>query len=198
MSAEKIVLKAYLQDQREALVWKLDGLGERDLRWPMTQTGTNLLGLVKHVASTEAGYLGEVFGTPFPDPLPWFEPEAEDNADMWATAEESREWVLDFYQRVWAHSDRTIESLDLDATGQVPWWRAERRSVTMQQILVHVIAETARHAGHADLVRELIDGRAGLVDGNTNLPDQEVQWWSDYRAKLERTAEAVGESSAGN
>ena len=128
-------------------------------------TGTNLLGLVKHVASVEAGYFGETFGRPFAEPLPWLDEDAEPNADMWATAEESREDIVDLYRRVWAHSDATIDALALDAIGHVPWWPPERNEVTLHRILVHMIAETNRHAGHADIVRELIDGAAGLRAG---------------------------------
>ncbi|MEA2499798.1 MAG: hypothetical protein QOH26_2203, partial [Actinomycetota bacterium] len=96
----KSALHRYLKRGREAVVWKLDGLGEYDLRRPLTPTGTNLLGLVKHLASVEAGYFGETFGRPFPEPLPWLEEGAEPNADMWATTEESRDDIVDFYQRV--------------------------------------------------------------------------------------------------
>lgn len=190
MLGPKEILKQYLQVQRDALVWKVDGLGERDVRWPHTASGTNLLGLVKHVGSMEFGYFGLVFGRPAEQALPWLEPEAEDNADMWATADESLGWVVDFYRRAWAHADATIDALDLDAPGVVPWWSPAKREVTLHQILVHVIAETARHAGHADIVRELIDGRLGLRQDNTNMPDQERAWWSDYVEKLKRTAES--------
>src|ERR671914_2441481 len=107
----KVHLKRYLQTAREAMLWKLDGLDEYEIRRPSTPTGTNLLGLVKHLASVEAGYFGATFGRPFPEPLPWYEDDAEPNADMWATADESREQVVGFYRRVWSHSDATIASL---------------------------------------------------------------------------------------
>jgi hypothetical protein len=112
-----------------------------------------LLGLVKHVAGVEAGYLGEVFGRPFNEPLPWLEDDAEVNADMWATPDQSRESIVELYQRVWVHSDATVDALALDAVGRVPWWPDGRSEVTLHRILVHMIAETHRHAGHADLVR---------------------------------------------
>lgn len=185
-------LKRYLQLAREALVWKLDGLSEYDARRPLTPTGTNLLGLIKHVASVEAGYLGETFGRPFPESLPWFDEGAEPNADMWATAEESREDIVGLYRRVWAHSDATIDALDLDATGQVPWWPPERRQVTLHRILVHQIAETDRHAGHADIVRELIDSTAGLRADASNLPPGDAAWWEAYRAQVEQAARQAG------
>ena len=184
----KSVLQRYLQSAREALVWKLEGLSEYDVRRPMTRTGTNLLGLVKHVASVEAGYLGDTFGRPSPESLPWLDEDAEPNADLWATPEESREGIIDLYHRVWAHSDATIEALDLDAVGQVPWWPEERRQVTLQQILVHITTETHRHAGHADIVRELIDGAVGLRPGNDNMAPGDEAWWDEYRARLEGAA----------
>ncbi len=186
---EKAVLQRYLQRGREALLWKLEGLSEYDMRRPMTPTGTNLLGLVKHVASVEDGYLGATFDRPSDEALPWFADDAEANEDMWATADESSEQVIAFYRRVWAHSDRTVEELPLDAVGHVPWWPAERDTVTLQQILVHMIAENERHAGHADIVRELIDGAAGLRADNGNLPEQDAAWWQGYLARLEQAAQ---------
>ena len=173
-------------------MWKLDGLSEYDVRRPMVPTGTNLLGIVKHVASVEAGYFGETFGRPFPEPLPWLDDGAEPNADMWATAEESREQIVSLYRRVWAHSDATIEALPLDAIGQVPWWPPEHREVTLHWILVHMIAETDRHAGHADIVRELIDGAVGLRVGNDNMAPGDRAWWESYRRSLERVAKEAG------
>ncbi|NQX05295.1 DinB family protein [Rathayibacter sp. VKM Ac-2856] len=183
------ILLRYLQEGREALLQKLDGLGEYDLRRPLVPTGTNLLGLVKHVAGTEAGYLGAVFGRPFPEPMPWMEEDAEPNADMWATAEESSEQIVAQYRRVWAHSDATVAALSLDAPGHVPWWT--NRDVTLQRILVHITVETHRHAGHADLVRELIDGRVGLRTPGDNLPPVPAEWWPEHVARLEAVARAA-------
>ena len=187
-SDPKADLHRYLQVGREALLWKLDGLSEYDIRRPMAPTGTNLLGLVKHVASVEAGYFGDTFGRPFEEPLPWFEDGAEPNADMWATADESREQIVGLCHRAWAHSDATIDTLALDAIGHVQWWPDERSEVTLHQILIHMIAETHRHAGHADIIRELIDGAAGLRDGNDNLAPGDQKWWQSYRSRLEHVA----------
>jgi hypothetical protein len=182
----KRIVHRYLDEQRTALLAKLDGVSERDVRWPMTPTGTNLLGLVKHVASIELGYFGEVFDRPSHIPLPWFDDDAESNADMWATADESREEIITLYERAAAHADATIEALQLDSPGLVPWWPSERAQVTLHQIMVHVTAEIARHAGHADIIRELIDGNAGDNDGN--LPDQNAHEWASYRVRLEKAA----------
>jgi hypothetical protein len=179
------------------VLWKLDGLSEYDIRRPLVPTGTNLLGLVKHLASVEAGYFGETFGRPFPEPLPWFDDDAEPNADMWATADESREQIVGLYHRVQAHSDATIDALDLDAIGRVPSWPADRAEVTLHRVLVHVLSDTERHAGHADIVRELIDGAAGLRPGNDNLAPGDEAWWAEYRERLERVAkESMGETPA--
>jgi uncharacterized damage-inducible protein DinB len=192
-SAAKDDLRRYLVSAREALLWKLEGLSAYDRRRPLTPTGTNLLGLVKHVAGVSAEYLGSVFDRPFPEPLPWLDEGAEDNADMWATAEESTEQIVGLYRRVFEHGDATIYALDLDARGRVPWWPEERASVTLHQILVHLIAEINRHAGHADLVRELIDESAGLSARNSNLPQHDADWWKRYRARLEEAASSVSE-----
>jgi uncharacterized damage-inducible protein DinB len=187
----KADLHRYLQRGRDALLWKLDGLSEYDARRPMTPTGTNLLGLIKHVASVEAGYFGETFGRPFDEPMPWFAEDAEPNADMWATAEESRQYIVDLYHRTSEHADATINALTLDAVGHVPWWPAERSEVTLHRVLVHMIAETERHAGHADIVRELIDGAVGVRPDNDNMAPGDAESWQSYRTRLEQVARDV-------
>lgn len=192
-SDPKATLLRYLRTAREALLWKLDGVTEYDARRPMTPTGTNLLGLVKHVASVEAGYLGDCFGRPFPEKFPWFADDAEDNADMWATADQSRDDIVGLYHRVWEHSDETVRRLELDALGEVPWW-GDRGEVTLHQILVHITTETHRHAGHADIVRELIDGSTGLRADNSNLPEHDESWWTGYVSRLD----AVARQAAGS
>jgi uncharacterized damage-inducible protein DinB len=183
----KAELHLYLQRAREALLWKLEGLSEYDIRRPLTRTGTNLLGIVKHVASVELGYFGEVFGRPTDIELPWFEDGAEPNADMWATPEQSRAEIVDLYRRSWQLADDTIAALPLDAPGEVPWW-GDQSAVTLHRILVHMIAETQRHAGHADIVRELIDGTVGLRRDVDNMAPGDEAWWSEYRDRVERGA----------
>jgi hypothetical protein len=178
-------LHEYLRGARETLVWKLEGLDEYDIRRPLTRTGTNLLGLVKHSSGTELGYFGEVFGRAHDLSFPWLKAGGEPNADMWATPEESREEIVDFYRRVWTVADSTIAELPLDAVGRVPWWGDE---VTLHHVLAHVTAETQRHAGHADIVRELVDGAAGLLEGHDNLPPGDAAWWADHRDRVEAAA----------
>jgi uncharacterized damage-inducible protein DinB len=189
-SDPKQTLHRYLQYGRDALLWKLEGLPEFDIRRPLMPTGTNLLGLVKHLAYVEAAYFGQVFGRPY-DAAVQIDDADEPNCDMWATASETREQIADAYRQVWAHSDTTIRELPLDAAGRVSWWPEDQNPVTLHWILVHVATETHRHAGHADIVRELVDGAAGFRKDSPNLPDLGQTWWVEYRGKLERVAQEV-------
>lgn len=192
----KADLLRYLQAARDALLWKLEGLSEYDIRRPMTPTGTNLLGLVKHLAGVELGYFGDTFGRPFFDEPPtWYGMDAEDNADMWATPDESREQIVELYRAAWRHSDATIDELPLDTVGRVPWWPEHRREVTLHHVLVRVLGDTQRHAGHADIVRESLDGAVGWEVGNDSIPPGDGESWERHRDRLERAArEAQGHS----
>jgi hypothetical protein len=184
--------KLYLQGGRETLLWKLNGLSEYDIRRPLVPTGTNLLGLIKHAASWELVYFGDSFGRPSGESLPWFEDGAEPNADMWAAADETSEDIVGLYHRAWTHSDATIDALALDEIGHVPHWGVDGNEVTLNRILLHVIADTQRHAGHADIVRELIDGAVGLLEGSDNMPPGDREWWDNYRDRLESAARETG------
>jgi len=188
-SGPKADLHFYLQSARDALLWKLEGLSEYDIRRPLTPTGTNLLGLVKHAAGVELGYLGDTFGRPSGEALPWLDDGAEPNADMWVTADESREQIVDLYRRAWVHADATIDALALDTAGRVPWWPRERNEVTLHHAVVRVIADTHRHAGHADILRELMDGSVGMNKGNDGMGPGDPEWWENYRSRLERAAQ---------
>jgi hypothetical protein len=158
----KAALHRKLQLGREAMLAKLDGLGEHDRRRPMTPTGTNLLGLIKHLTGVEFVYFGDSFGRPMTQTMPCVvDGSIWEGADMWATPEESTEYITGLYRQAWAHGDETIASLDLDAPGSVPHWSAERRDTTLGVLLIRVLDDTARHAGHADILRELIDGENG-------------------------------------
>jgi uncharacterized damage-inducible protein DinB len=187
----KSTLVQYLREARESLLWKLDGLSERDLRLPRTATGTNLLGLVKHVTNVEAGFFGLVAEEPYPHPgdlVALTDEQTDPLEDMYATAQESAQEVVARYRRVQTFVDETIEQVPLEATAQVPWWPRSRRTITLHRILVHVTAEISRHAGHADILREGIDGAIGLRRENSNLPEGED--WPDYRERLVRIAES--------
>jgi uncharacterized damage-inducible protein DinB len=191
MNDPKTVLHRYLQQLRDDLIWKLDGLSERDARLPRTPTGNNLLGVVKHCLNVEAGYFGPTFGREFPTPddlvsMPTYDEDPQ--ADWYATEHETKDGLVDLYRRVGAFADETIEQLPLDATGRVPWWPADRADVTLQRIIVHVISDVARHAGHADIMREQHDNAIGLRQGKTDLPGDDYDWPA-YVGKLTALAD---------
>jgi hypothetical protein len=185
-------LHGRLRRDRQALLWKLDGLSAYDARRPLTSTGTNLLGLVKHVATVEARYFGEVFGRPSPEPLPpW---QDSDGSDLWAAEDETREQIVGFYRRTWARSDATIDALPLDAPGHVPWWPEPYADTNLFAVMVHVLGESVRHTGQADILREGLDGRTGLRAEHEKPIDEEAR--AAYRAKIELAARAAAPDDA--
>jgi uncharacterized damage-inducible protein DinB len=151
---EKHSLHVSLDRHRDAVLWKLEGLDDTNLRRAMTPSGTNLLGLVKHLAAVEYGWFCQTFGRQT-EPLP--DVEEDPNADMRARPEETTQDILAFYGRARAAADRVIEELELDQTGTA--WFGD--AVSLRWVLIHMVEETARHAGHVDIVRELIDGMTG-------------------------------------
>jgi uncharacterized damage-inducible protein DinB len=151
---EKQSLHVSLDRHRDAVLWKLEGLADDDLRRPMTQSGTNLLGLVKHLAAVEYGWFCDTFGRPT-EPLPFDDDDPD--ADLRVRADETTEDVLAFYARARAAADQAIDELDMESTGTA--WFGD--TVTLRWVLIHMVEETARHAGHVDIIRELIDGMTG-------------------------------------
>jgi len=194
MAESKAEHIAALEKLNRAVLSKLDGLGEYDLRRPMTPTGSNLLGIVKHLAAVQGGYFGDTFGRPWPEPQAWFDEGAEVNADMFATAEETSDGVLDFYRRSWTHANETFAVTDLDDTGNVPWWPAEQGQPTLRTIMLHMTVETARHAGHLDIIRELIDGQRGRFPDDASIPGADEIDWQAYVAKVDAAARAAAAS----
>ena len=185
----KTELHHKLQAARAGVLSKLEGLSEYDMRRPMTGTGTNLLGLVKHLAGLEYGYLGESFNRPSPEVMSWIEDDSIwEGADMWATSSESSEYLIGLYGRACAHADRTITELDLQSPGQVAHWPEDRRDTTLGFLLIRMVAETAQHAGHADIVRELIDGYAG--PDNAAIGEEA---WREYVGRIQAAAETFDE-----
>ena len=184
MADVKSELHRVLRISQASMLSKLEGLSEYDLRRPMTPTATNLLGLVKHLAGVEYVYLGESFGRPGPDTLSWVEDDSIwDGADMWATADESSDDLIALYRRACEHGDKTIAELDLDSPASVAHWPEERRHTTLDVLLIRMVSETAQHAGHADIIRELIDGR-------TNDDPTDAATWEQYRARVQSAADS--------
>ncbi len=177
-------LHRYLQESRDGVLATLCGLPEFDRRRPLTPSGTNLLGLVKHLVGIEFGYLGDSVGRPGPV-LPWYEDGSVwENGDMWAKADEATEYLVGLYRQAWVHSDESLATLGLDAPARVAWWPAERADTTLGSLVVRVVAETARHAGHCDIVRELIDGHSS--SGSDQIGD--TKFWAAHVAKVENAA----------
>ena len=185
---DKETLQRYLTTQRNALLSKLDGLDEYDARRPMVPTGTNLLGIVKHVAFVQLGYLGDCFGRPSGIPTPWDGDEDDPDADLWVPVTESRADILELFARSVEHADATLDTIDLDTRGEVPWWPEDKRYPTLHRVAVHLLVDIARHAGHADILRETIDGAIGYLPGNTNLPDRDSAGWAEHFDRVESAA----------
>lgn len=186
MNDPKDVLRRYLDVAQDAVLWKLDGLSEYDVRRPLTPTGTNLLGIVKHLAWVQLGYFGETFDRPHGEVPP--ANSEEPNADMYASAEESRDDVIGLFNRAHAHTAATVEALDLDSEGHVPWWGEGGNPVTLQRIMVHMATEIHRHLGQIDILRETIDGAVGLREGGDNMGPGDDAYWAEYCIELERIA----------
>ena len=182
-------LHRYLQQSRDSMLRALDGLGEYDVRRPLTPTGTNLLGLVKHLAGIELGYLVESVGRPAPV-LPWNEGGSVwDSADLWATPDQSREAIVSLYHQAWELSDASLAEVPLSAPAEVDWWPPQKRHTTFGHLVVRVVAETAQHAGHADILRELVDGQAGRDHDRQG----DAQWWASYLGRIQAAADAFAD-----
>ncbi|HEX6342073.1 DinB family protein [Umezawaea sp.] len=177
------------QEIRGVVLQKLDGLSEYDVRRPLTSTGTTPLGLIKHLSTTESRYFGEVFERPSPEPVPRWDDLEQRGTDLWATEHETREQITSRYRRTREHSDATIAALSLDPPGHVPWW--PRPDVMLFNVLVHVLTETSRHAGHADILREQLDSDANRYGEGTARQGRDATFWENRCAEVERAARAA-------
>lgn len=185
MTDLKVELWAQLRGNRSKVLAKLDGLSEYDRRRPLTPTGTNLLGLVKHLAGLECGYLGESFGRPPAERPSWFRDDPDTEIDMWATADESSGYIISVYRQACADSDMTIGDLELDSLGHVVHWSEGHQETTLGVLLVLMVGETAQHAGHADIIRELIDGHIGADES----VEADPTFWRNRRYKVQAVAD---------
>jgi uncharacterized damage-inducible protein DinB len=187
---DKEWLHRWLRLVRDVMLWKLEGLSDADIRRPMTRSATNLLGLIKHITYGEIEYLGDAFGRPSTPP-PWWEPQnvqhtLETGGDMYAVPGETTQYIVDLYRKACANADQTIAELDLDTVGTLP---RSGEKFTLRQAMMHMIQETSRHAGHADIVRELIDGSIGGARENPWVPDD--IWLREHHARVEASASAA-------
>lgn len=191
MIGAKEQLREYLDSAREAVLYKSEGLAEQLARTPMTPTGTHVLGVLHHLAIVEYGYFGPCLNRPVDDDYARKLLELDDpQADFLPPAELSAAQIIGFYKKAVAFANHGIAAADLDAAAEVPWWVA-RRNTSLQHLLIHMIAETSRHAGHLDIVREQLDGFAGLLQRAPNLPEYSAAQWASQRARLQRIADAM-------
>lgn len=152
--AEKESLQAFLDLQRDVMVWKTNGLSNEEQRRRITPSGTSLLGMVKHLAAVEYGWFGLTFGRDTDWPFGDYTHEDYLRVETGETTED----ILAYYARARSAADAVITDSQLDDTG-LAW--GEGAVVSLRWVLLHMIEETARHAGHADICRELIDGATG-------------------------------------
>jgi uncharacterized damage-inducible protein DinB len=157
-----------LRTHRYFLRHTVDGLTDEQARLTPTVSALSLGGLIKHVASTEAGWVD--FVERGPEAMPSVEGEIDPDsplAQKWANEfrllpEETLAGVLAEYERVAARTDALVESLpDLDAAQPLPPapWFPPGATRSARRVFLHIVAETAQHAGHADIIRETIDGQ---------------------------------------
>jgi hypothetical protein len=151
---EKESLQASLNRHRDAVVWKLQGLDDAELRRAMLPSGNTLLGLVKHLATWEYIWICRTFGQPT-EQLPI--DEGDDYADVRIDPGDSTAGILAFYSRSRAAADQVIGGVDLDEVGTTMFGD----TVSLRWAVIHILEDTARHAGHVDVMRELIDGMVG-------------------------------------
>jgi Protein of unknown function (DUF664) len=184
VQAAKQHLHQCLRWARDDVVPKLEGLDDYDVRRPMTRTGINLLGLVKHLAFFEATYFGSVFDRPYPEALPAVDKNFRNPDLMWVAADETREQVIEGYRTACRRAEATIEALSIDAVGHVPWWGSN--DVPLFNVMVHMLGETRQHLGHMDLIREQLDGRiGGDVEALSSLDE------ADFARRWRRTEKAA-------
>lgn len=182
------LLREYLNDAREAVIFKAAKLSEELARRPMTPTGTHILGVVHHLAVTEYGYFGLCLNRNVDNEYISKLLEIDDpQADFLPPAEFSVAQIIDLYRQSISFAETGFDQLELESPAEVPWWNKHRRT-TLERLMVHMIAETSRHAGHLDIVRELLDGLAGLRPEAMNLPDYSPDQWLEQRRVIEDIA----------
>jgi uncharacterized damage-inducible protein DinB len=156
VGGEAETLSGFLDFLRATVLWKLEGLDDEQLRRPMVPSGTSLLGMVKHLAYVERSWFQGVWAGQEVS-LPWTKEDPD--ADWRIEPAETTADVLALYQ---AECDRSREIVaaasDLGEAVTHPRWQEK---LSRRWILAHMIEETARHAGHADILREQLDGAVG-------------------------------------
>ncbi|WP_286930399.1 MULTISPECIES: DinB family protein [Aeromicrobium] len=183
----------YLQRGHRAVLRAVHGVDEYDARRPLTPTGTNLLGLVKHLAIVELEYVASCAGFRSDLGTPWETTTGEeDNSDLWLTADESAQSVVDLYVAVGDHTARACAELPEDAPAKVPWW--SEPDTSFDYLLVHMVSETAQHAGHLEILREGLDGQGDAWDESRS--ERDAAWWAALNERITAAAEPFRGSGA--
>lgn len=147
---ERDMLVAFLDHYRETVVRKTEGLTGEQARWVPAETANPVVGIVYHLGWVETWWFREAFlgeGT-----------GRERSDEFWPGPEVTLERAVDHYRRAWARSNEIVRLADsLDDRATLP----RLDSLSLRWILLHMLEETARHAGHLDISRELIDGVTG-------------------------------------
>ncbi len=152
---EKTTLEGMLDHYRVLLLEICSGLSDEQLRRPIVPSGTSLLGIIKHLSFVERGWFQENVGNEAHE-LP-FDQETDPDGDWRVEESETAEDVFSMYRASIEKSRQVMAQKSLDDLVEFP----RRRGYSVRWILAHMLEETARHAGHADILRELIDGRTG-------------------------------------
>lgn len=137
--------------------------------------------------AVEAEYFGVCLGRETGIELPAVDFDVDPNGDLYAAADEPAALILANCRAVGEYVDRTLDEVALDAPARVPWW-GEKGETTFGHLLIHVLSDVARHAGHADILREGIDGAAGMRQDVDNLWEPEGGW-SAHTQKLTTIAD---------
>jgi hypothetical protein len=157
---ERQTLESFLDYYRETILWKVSGMSDQDLRRVIVPSGWSPLGMVKHLAYVEQNWFRSRLAGEKELPVPWT--DADPDADFRVEPGESTDEILQFYRDLCEHSRKIAADASLDdLAAEWPADRPAEQRPTLRWIDVHMIAETARHAGHLDVARELIDGATG-------------------------------------
>jgi uncharacterized damage-inducible protein DinB len=163
-TTDAIALLAFLDAQRECVLAIVDGLDEDQLTTPVLPSGWTPLGLIEHLGYAERHWFGEVaLGSAAPLPWPEDPPGDGEAEDAPFTTSRPPEVVFAFYREQIGRVNAVVATTPLSARPVGRHNREGTEHVTdLRTIMLHMIEETARHAGHLDAARELLDGRTGL------------------------------------
>lgn len=181
ISNEQDGLLSYLTQMRYVIKLTAHGLTPEQLRATPSASPLSVGGLIKHCASTEESWLNQVRGA---DQKPDFNAYQE---NFRLADGETIEELFARYDRIATETEKTVTELGLDhqipVDRSVPWNRPDLDHFTVRWILLHLIQETARHAGHADIIRESVDGATAypLMAAAEGWP--ETPWLKPWKAE---------------